>query len=55
MPIGETLAATVPTAGTLNLEFLGTAPEKAVAALPDQGDFHGARDPRGFFRVEGAL
>ena len=34
MPIGEMLAATVPSAGTLNLDFHESAPEKAVAALP---------------------
>ncbi|MFD1657335.1 DUF4442 domain-containing protein [Streptomyces caeni] len=40
MSIGEMLAATVPMARTLNLEFLETTPEKAVVALPDQSDFH---------------
>ncbi|QNP76042.1 DUF4442 domain-containing protein [Streptomyces roseirectus] len=40
MSIGEMLAATVPMARTLNLEFVETAPERAVVALPDQGDFH---------------
>ncbi|WP_406336189.1 DUF4442 domain-containing protein [Streptomyces sp. NBC_00203] len=40
MTIGEMLAATVPMARTLNLEFRETTPEKAVVALPDQGDFH---------------
>lgn len=40
MSIGEMLAATVPMARTLNLEFLETTPEKAVVALPDQGEFH---------------
>jgi acyl-coenzyme A thioesterase PaaI-like protein len=40
MSIGEMLAATVPMARTLNLEFVETSPEKAVVALPDQGDFH---------------
>jgi acyl-coenzyme A thioesterase PaaI-like protein len=40
MSIGEMLAATVPMARTLNLEFLETTPEKAVVTLPDQGDFH---------------
>ncbi|MFD4624872.1 DUF4442 domain-containing protein [Streptomyces sp. NPDC058475] len=40
MTIGEMLAATVPMARTLNLEFVETTPEKAVVALPDQGDFH---------------
>lgn len=40
MSIGEMLAATVPMARTLNLEFLETTPEKAVVTLPDQSDFH---------------
>src|SRR5690242_15450788 len=40
MTIGEMLAATVPMARTLNLEFLETTPEKAVVSLPDQGEFH---------------
>ncbi|MFF1813518.1 DUF4442 domain-containing protein [Streptomyces sp. NPDC058251] len=40
MTIGEMLAATVPMARTLSLEFVETTPEKAVVALPDQGDFH---------------
>lgn len=40
MSIGEMLAATVPMARTLNLEFLETTPDKAVVALPDQGDYH---------------
>lgn len=40
MSIGEMLAATVPMARTLNLEFLETSPEKAVVALPDQSDYH---------------
>ena len=40
MSIGEMLAATVPMARTLNLEFRETTPEKAVVALPDQSDFH---------------
>lgn len=40
MSIGEMLAATVPMARTLNLEFLETTPDKAVVALPDQSDFH---------------
>ena len=40
MSIGEMLAATVPMARTLNLEFLETTPEKAVVALPDQTDYH---------------
>ncbi|MER5178522.1 DUF4442 domain-containing protein [Streptomyces sp. NPDC002896] len=40
MSIGEMLAATVPMARTMNLEFLETSPEKAVVALPDQSDYH---------------
>lgn len=40
MSIGEMLAATVPMARTLNLEFIEAGPERAVVALPDQGDFH---------------
>ncbi|MFC8515211.1 DUF4442 domain-containing protein [Streptomyces sp. NPDC057257] len=40
MSIGEMLAATVPMARTLNLEFLETTAEKAVVALPDQGEYH---------------
>ncbi|MFF7388260.1 DUF4442 domain-containing protein [Streptomyces scabiei] len=40
MSIGEMLAATVPMARTLKLEFLEATPEKAVVALPDQGEFH---------------
>jgi acyl-coenzyme A thioesterase PaaI-like protein len=40
MSIGEMLAATVPMVRTLNLEYLETTPERAVLALPDQGDFH---------------
>ena len=40
MTIGEMLAATVPMARTLNLEFVETTPEKAVVALPDQSDYH---------------
>ena len=38
--IGEMLAATVPMARTLNLEFLETTAERAVVRLPDQPDFH---------------
>ncbi|CAM5314528.1 hypothetical protein SPURM210S_00989 [Streptomyces purpurascens] len=34
------LAATVPMARTLNLEFLETTPERAVVSLPDQSDYH---------------
>lgn len=40
MSVGEMLAATVPMARTLNLEFVETTPEQAVVALPDQGDYH---------------
>ncbi|NEY31019.1 DUF4442 domain-containing protein [Streptomyces sp. PRKS01-65] len=40
MSIGEMLAATVPMVRTLNLEYLETTPEKAVLALPDQGEYH---------------
>ncbi|MET7294612.1 DUF4442 domain-containing protein [Streptomyces griseoloalbus] len=40
MSIGDMLAATVPMARTLNLEFLETTPERAVVALPDQGEYH---------------
>ncbi|QDQ10262.1 DUF4442 domain-containing protein [Streptomyces spectabilis] len=38
--IGEMLAATVPMARTLKLEFLETTPERAVVALPDQAEYH---------------
>lgn len=38
--IGEMMAATVPMARTLNLEFTETSAERAVVALPDQGAFH---------------
>ncbi|MEV3970863.1 DUF4442 domain-containing protein [Streptomyces sp. NPDC050698] len=40
MSIGEMLAATVPMARTLNLEFLETSPERAVVSLPDQSEYH---------------
>ncbi|MFG3281185.1 DUF4442 domain-containing protein [Streptomyces sp. NPDC048111] len=40
MSVGEMLAATVPMARTLNLEFLETTPERAVLRLPDQADYH---------------
>ncbi|GAA2255453.1 DUF4442 domain-containing protein [Streptomyces amakusaensis] len=40
MSVGEMLAATVPMAKTLNLEFLETTAERAVLRLPDQKDFH---------------
>ncbi|MDW4906638.1 DUF4442 domain-containing protein [Streptomyces sp. ADMS] len=39
MSIGELLTATVPMVRTLNLEYLETTPEKAVLALPDQGEY----------------
>ncbi|MET7683761.1 DUF4442 domain-containing protein [Streptomyces sp. NPDC005423] len=39
MSIGELLAATVPMVRTLNLEYLETTPERAVLALPDQGEY----------------
>lgn len=38
--VGEMLAATVPMARTLNLEFLETTAERAVVRLPDQADYH---------------
>ncbi|MEU6854783.1 DUF4442 domain-containing protein [Actinacidiphila alni] len=38
--IGELMAATVPMARTLNLEYLETTAERAVVVLPDQSDFH---------------
>ena len=38
--VGEMMAATVPMARTLNLEFTETTAERAVVALPDQTDFH---------------
>src|SRR5882757_5955028 len=38
--VGELMAATVPMARTLNLEFLETTAERAVLLLPDQPDFH---------------
>ncbi|MFI8291306.1 DUF4442 domain-containing protein [Streptomyces sp. ms191] len=40
MSVGEMLAATVPMARTLNLEFQETTPERAVVRLPDQADYH---------------
>lgn len=40
MSVGETLAATVPMARTLNLDFVETTPEKAVVVLPDQSEYH---------------
>ncbi|MGX2998469.1 DUF4442 domain-containing protein [Streptomyces sp. JNUCC 64] len=38
--VGEMLAATVPMARTLNLEFPETGPERAVVVLPDQDEYH---------------
>lgn len=38
--IGELMAATVPMARTLNLEYLETTADRAVVLLPDQPDFH---------------
>ncbi|MFD9872632.1 DUF4442 domain-containing protein [Streptomyces niveus] len=40
MTVGEMLAATVPMARTLNMEFLETTAERAVVRLPDQAEFH---------------
>ncbi|MFJ6698833.1 DUF4442 domain-containing protein [Streptomyces sp. NPDC091272] len=40
MSVGEMLAATVPMARTLGLEFLETTPERAVVRLPDRGEYH---------------
>ncbi|WP_406003774.1 DUF4442 domain-containing protein [Streptomyces sp. NBC_00829] len=40
MTVGEMLAATVPMARTLNLEFLQTTSERAVVRMPDQSDYH---------------
>ncbi|MGW0468261.1 DUF4442 domain-containing protein [Streptomyces sp. NPDC003027] len=40
MSVGEMLAATVPMARTLNLEFLETSSERAVVRMPDQADYH---------------
>ncbi|MFK4146060.1 DUF4442 domain-containing protein [Streptomyces sp. NPDC004065] len=40
MPIGELLAATVPMARTLRLEFLEAGPDRAVVAMPDQSAYH---------------
>ncbi|MEU8617627.1 DUF4442 domain-containing protein [Streptomyces sp. NPDC048623] len=40
MTAGEMLAATVPMARTLKLEFLETTAERAVVRLPDQPDYH---------------
>ncbi|WP_326692391.1 DUF4442 domain-containing protein [Streptomyces sp. NBC_01795] len=38
--IGELMAASVPMARTLNLQYLETTPERAVVALPDQSEYH---------------
>ncbi|MFE6099485.1 DUF4442 domain-containing protein [Streptomyces laurentii] len=40
MSVGEMLAATVPMAKTLDLEFLETTGERAVVRLPDQPAYH---------------
>ncbi|WP_351234733.1 DUF4442 domain-containing protein [Streptomyces sp. NPDC002133] len=40
MTVGEMLAATVPMARTLNLEFVETTAERAVVRMPDQPDYH---------------
>ncbi|MET9552419.1 DUF4442 domain-containing protein [Streptomyces sp. NPDC006645] len=40
MTVGEMLAATVPMARTLRMEFLETTAERAVVRLPDRADFH---------------
>ncbi len=40
MSIGEMLAATVPMARTLKLEFLETTADRAVVSLPDQDAYH---------------
>ncbi|MFI8520164.1 DUF4442 domain-containing protein [Streptomyces sp. NPDC085481] len=40
MTVGEMLAATVPMARTLDLEFLETTAERAVVRLPDQAAYH---------------
>ncbi len=40
MSIGEMLAATVPMARTLNLEYAQVTAERAVVRLPDQPEFH---------------
>ncbi len=39
MPIGELLTAARPMVRTLNIEYLETTPERAVLALPDQGEY----------------
>ena len=38
-PVGELLAATVPMARTLNLQYEEVTPERAVLRLPDQPEF----------------
>ncbi|WP_335935449.1 DUF4442 domain-containing protein [Streptomyces sp. PTD5-9] len=38
--VGEMLAATVPMARTLRLEFLETTADRAVVRLPDQAEYH---------------
>ncbi|KOU01785.1 hypothetical protein ADK86_11755 [Streptomyces sp. NRRL F-5755] len=38
--IGAMMAATVPMARTLNLDFTETTAERAVVRLPDQADYH---------------
>ncbi|MDX3237853.1 DUF4442 domain-containing protein [Streptomyces sp. ME03-5709C] len=38
--IGELMAATVPMAATLGIEFLETTAERAVVRLPDQPGYH---------------
>ncbi|POX40683.1 DUF4442 domain-containing protein [Streptomyces sp. Ru73] len=38
--IGEMMAASVPMARTLNLEFAETTAERAVVRLPDQAEYH---------------
>ncbi|WUD76775.1 DUF4442 domain-containing protein [Streptomyces sp. NBC_00510] len=38
--IGELMAATVPMAATLSIEFLETTAERAVVRLPDQPAYH---------------
>ncbi|MEU1619560.1 DUF4442 domain-containing protein [Streptomyces sp. NPDC005722] len=38
--IGELMAATVPMAATLSIEFLETTAEHAVVRLPDQAAYH---------------
>ncbi|MEE1798918.1 DUF4442 domain-containing protein [Streptomyces sp. NPDC101062] len=40
MSVGEMLAATVPMARTLGLDYLEITPERAVVRLPDQPDYH---------------